>query len=116
MVWVSWIHEDVGHSAAAYVNNPIYTPMCVPEDGVGVPFRSWVCNAMAKRGFVFLHRSVLLDEPPAFWYDGNVESRKCFETFQDSLRSLGAGAFHFSSPEFVFLDKTFGSWWGQCCG
>lgn len=89
MVWVSWIHEDVGHSAAAYVNNPIYTPMCVPEDGVGVPLRSWVFNAMAYRGFVFLHRSVLLDEPPAFWFDGNLESRKCFETFQDSLRSLG---------------------------
>ena len=85
MVWVSWIHEDVGHSAAAYVNNPIYTPMCVPEDGVGVPLRSWVFNAMAYRGFVFLHRSVLLDEPPAFWFDGNVESRKCLETFQDSL-------------------------------
>lgn len=96
MVWVSWIHEDVGHSAAAYVNNPIYTPMCVPEDGVGVPLRSWVFNAMAYRGFVFLHRSVLLDEPPAFWFDGNVESRKCFATFQDSLRSLGESDVAFS--------------------
>ena len=25
MTWVSWIHEDVGHSAAAYVYNPIHT-------------------------------------------------------------------------------------------
>ena len=90
MVWLSWIHEDVGHSAAAYVNNPIYTPMCVPEDGLGVPLRSWVFNAMAYRGFVFLHRSTLLDEAPAFWFDGNLESRKCFQNFQENLRSLGA--------------------------
>ena len=63
--------------------------MCVPEDGVGVPLRSWIFNAMAYRGFVFLHRSSLLDEPPNFWFDGNAVSRKCFNHFQDSLRSLG---------------------------
>merc|ERR1712072_1501953 len=32
MVWVSWIHEDVGHSSAAYVYNGEHTPMCIPED------------------------------------------------------------------------------------
>eukprot|EP00913_Durusdinium_trenchii_P035549 g33267.t1 len=82
MVWVSWIHEDVGHSAAAYVWNPVYTPMCVPEDGVGVPLRSWLFNAVAYRSFVFLHRSTLLDEAPEFWF-GNAESKKCFQTFQE---------------------------------
>ena len=35
MVWLSWIHEDVGHAAAAFVYNPVHTPMCVPEDGEG---------------------------------------------------------------------------------
>ncbi|CAK9071094.1 Hypothetical protein (Fragment) [Durusdinium trenchii] len=88
MVWVSWIHEDVGHSAAAYVWNPVYTPMCVPEDGVGVPLRSWLFNAVAYRSFVFLHRSTLLDEAPEFWF-GNAESKKCFQTFQETLKSLG---------------------------
>lgn len=92
MVWVSWIHEDVGHSAAAYVYNGIHTPMCVPEDGVGIPLRSFAFNAAAYRGFVFLHRATLLEKPPAYWFNG-VEGKdgdkQCFVDFQDSLRSLG---------------------------
>jgi len=96
MVWVSWIHEDVGHSAAAYVYNPMYTPMCVPEDGVGVPLNSWVFNAMAYRGFVFLHRSTLLQEPPDFWFDGNKDSKQCYGTLQEALRTLGQDDIAFS--------------------
>merc|ERR1719428_1153267 len=82
MVWLSWIHEDVGHSAAAYVYNPVYTPMCMPEDGVGVPLNSWAFNALAYRGFVFLHRAELLEEPPEFWFDGNANAKQCFLDFQ----------------------------------
>jgi len=89
MVWLSWVHEDVGHSAAAYVYNPVYTPMCVPEDGVGVPLVSWAFNALAYRGFVFLHRAALLDEPPDFWFDGDIICKKCFTDFQETLRELG---------------------------
>jgi len=100
MVWLSWIHEDVGHSAAAYVYNPVYTPMCVPEDGVGVPMRSWTFNALAYRGFVFLHRSVLLGEAPDFWFDGCAGCRKCFETFQSKLKTLGE-----KDPAFSECDK-----------
>ncbi|CAJ1405443.1 unnamed protein product, partial [Effrenium voratum] len=99
MLWVSWIHEDVGHSAAAYVWNPLYTPMCVPEDGVGVPLLSWAFNAMAYRGFVFLHRSTLLEEAPSFWFDGNADSRQCFEDFQEALRGLGESDVAFSECE-----------------
>merc|ERR1711865_1063939 len=92
MVWVSWIHEDVGHSAAAYVYNGIHTPMCVPEDGVGIPLRSFAFNAAAYRGFVFLHRATLLEPPPAYWFngvEGDAGDKKCFTDFQKSLRSLG---------------------------
>jgi len=89
MVWLSWIHEDVGHSAAAYVYNPVYTPMCVPKDGVGIPMESWLFNAAAYRGFVFLHRTSLLDDPPDFWFDGVEACRTCFTDFQQGLRRLG---------------------------
>jgi len=101
MVWLSWIHEDVGHSAAAYVYNPVYTPMCVPEDGVGVPMPSWVFNSVAYRGYVFLHRAELLDPPPDFWFDGNAGTRQCFTNFQEALRRLGR-----EDPAFSECDKT----------
>lgn len=87
--WVSWIHEDVGHSAAAYVYNPIHTPMCVPEDGVGIPLISHAFNVAAYRGFVFLERGVLLDTPPSFWFSDDSGDRQCFSSFQDELRRLG---------------------------
>lgn len=99
MVWLSWIHEDVGHAAAAYVYNPVYTPMCVPEDGIGVPAASWSFNAAAYRGFVFLHRASLLEQPPDFWFDGNDACRQCFTTFQDTLRALGNDDVAFSECE-----------------
>eukprot|EP00928_Gymnodinium_smaydae_P017859 TRINITY_DN16819_c0_g1_i1.p1 TRINITY_DN16819_c0_g1~~TRINITY_DN16819_c0_g1_i1.p1 ORF type:complete len:738 (-),score=156.08 TRINITY_DN16819_c0_g1_i1:201-2360(-) len=104
MVWLSWIHEDVGHSAAAYVYNPVYTPMCVPEDGVGVPLKSWNFNVAAYRGFVFLNRAKLLDDPPAFWFDGNSACEACFYDFQESLRQLGAN-------DDAFLDCDEGSFY-----
>mmetsp|Transcript_82970 Transcript_82970/g.253568 ORF Transcript_82970/g.253568 Transcript_82970/m.253568 type:complete len:775 (-) Transcript_82970:61-2385(-) len=113
LVWLSWIHEDVGHSAASYVYNPVYTPMCVPEDGVGVPMASWVFNVAAYRGFVFLERAALLDEElPNFWFGEEVctgwwlwrkctvpetdNDKQCFKTFQSALTKLGEDdkAFH----------------------
>jgi len=113
IVWLSWIHEDVGHSAASYVYNPVYTPMCVPEDGVGVPARSFVFNTAAYRGFVFLERAALLDgELPAHWFDteecsgfwwfrrchtpANDPGLKCFQNLQNSLRELGQDDIAFS--------------------
>lgn len=104
MVWLSWIHEDVGHSAAAFVYNPVHTPMAVPMDGIGVPLASWAFNVLAYRGFVFLQRAVLLGQPPDFWFDkpkctGSwmtkkcstpVDDRKCFIDLQVSLTDLGA--------------------------
>jgi hypothetical protein len=97
--WLAWVHEDVGHSAAAYVYNPVHTPMCVPEDGEGVPIHSFVFNALAYRGFVFLERAKLLDEPPSFWFGGQGDNQ-CFASFQDALRELGR-----SDPAFSECDK-----------
>lgn len=96
MVWVSWIHEDVGHSAAAYVYNPIHTPMCVPEDGHGVPLASFAFNAAAYRGFVFLERAVMLDAPAPHWFDQTANDKKCYTDFQDALRALGNSDASFS--------------------
>lgn len=117
LVWLSWIHEDVGHSAASYVYNPVYTPMCVPEDGVGVPLASYSFNVAAFRGFVFLERAVLLDDPPSFWFDsvqcdgfwwwrkcttpGSDKSLQCFKRFQESLETLGK-----EDKAFSDCDKT----------
>eukprot|EP00947_MAST-08B_sp_MAST-8B-sp1_P002728 g2728.t1 len=89
MVWVSWIHEDVGHSAAAYVYNPVHTPMCVPEDGVGVPLASFAFNAAAYRGFVFLHRATMLESPADHWFDDSKGDRQCYTDFQNALKKLG---------------------------
>ncbi|CAK0803230.1 unnamed protein product [Prorocentrum cordatum] len=97
--WLAWVHEDVGHSAAAYVYNPVHTPMCVPEDGEGVPIHSFVFNALAYRGFVFLERAKLLDEPPSFWFGGQGDNQ-CFADFQDALRELGR-----SDPAFSECDN-----------
>ena len=38
------IHEDVGHSAASYVYNPVYTPMCAFASDVNRPAceRDWL--------------------------------------------------------------------------
>jgi len=85
--WLSWIHEDVGHSAASLVYNPVYAPMGVPVDGRGIPFLMYSFNAVAYRGFVFLNRAKLLDAAPAYWFDG--ADRTCFESFQIALGELG---------------------------
>jgi len=105
LVWLSWIHEDVGHSAASYVYNPVYTPMNIPLDGVGVPMRSYVFNVAAYRGFVFLERAALMDEPPNFWFGTETcsgwwmfqscttpaddKSKQCFTDFQSKLKAFG---------------------------
>ena len=99
MVWLSWVHEDVGHSAAAYVYNPIDTPMSVPLDGVGIPKTPYLFNAVAYRGFVFLERAKLLDSPPSHWFSGTTD-KQCFVRFQSSLKGLGA-----SDPAFAECDK-----------
>ena len=101
MVWLSWIHEDVGHAAAAYVYSPIHTPMMVPRDGVGVPLRPYVFNTVAYRGFVFLERAALLDDPPAHWFDAAAGDRECFTSLQDALRTLGE-----TDPSFSECERT----------
>lgn len=101
MVWLSWVHEDVGHSAAAYVYNPVHVPMQVPVDGVGIPLRPYLFNTAAYRGFVFLERAQLLHDPPEFWFDNDSDDKKCFIAFQDALRKLGS-----QDPAFSECDAT----------
>lgn len=110
MVWLSWIHEDVGHSAAAFVYNPVHTPMAVPHDGIGVPLASWAFNVLAYRGFVFTNRAKLLGEPPEFWFDKPVctgilgwkkcstpkDDKQCFVDLQGAMEELGANDVAFS--------------------
>jgi len=93
--WLAWVHEDVGHAASAYVYNPVHTPMCIPEDGEGVPLRSFAFNTMAYRSFVFLERAKLLDKPPDFWFGGHGD-QTCFASFQHQLRDLGRTDIAFS--------------------
>eukprot|EP00929_Paragymnodinium_shiwhaense_P048058 TRINITY_DN24356_c0_g2_i2.p1 TRINITY_DN24356_c0_g2~~TRINITY_DN24356_c0_g2_i2.p1 ORF type:complete len:874 (-),score=129.15 TRINITY_DN24356_c0_g2_i2:326-2947(-) len=64
LVWVSWMHEDFGHSMAAFVYNPVYTPMFLPKDGVGVPLFPLLKAVSYHRNFVFLERPKLMDEFP----------------------------------------------------
>lgn len=99
MVWLSWIHEDVGHAASAYVYNPVHTPMCVPEDGEGIPMVSFLFNTAAYRGFVFLERAKLLGEAPKHWFGDN--DKVCFTDFQAGLTALGA-----TDPAFSECDQT----------
>ncbi|GMH87678.1 hypothetical protein TL16_g10935 [Triparma laevis f. inornata] len=89
MTWVSHIHEDVGHSAAYVVYNPVHTPMMVPADGIGVPLNSFAFNTNAYRTFVFLERAKLLDDPAEFWFSGS-EDKKCYTDMQDTYRGFGA--------------------------
>ncbi|GMI14195.1 hypothetical protein TrVE_jg9331 [Triparma verrucosa] len=88
MTWVSHIHEDVGHSAAYVVYNPVHTPMMVPADGIGVPLNSFAFNTNAYRTFVFLERAKLLDDPADFWFSGAAD-RQCYTTMQDTYRAFG---------------------------
>lgn len=106
MLWVSWVHEDVGHSMAAFVYNPVHTPMFVPEDGEGIPMLPYVFAAMAYRDFIFVERPKLLDAPPDHWFSKQVcqkqmllfrkcqgpDDKKCFADFQDNLRLLSSKA------------------------
>jgi len=94
--WVSWIHEDVGHSASYLVYNPTLTPMQVASDGVGIPLNPVSFNTDAYRTFVFLERARLLDPPPDFWFSAASGDRTCYVTFQDALRALGANDSAFS--------------------
>ena len=101
MVWLSWIHEDVGHSMAAFVYNPVHTPMCVPEDGNGIVLRSYLFNTAAYRGFVFLERAKLLGPPPDHWFSGASLDKAIFTAFQHDLRALGQ-----TDSAFSDCDKT----------
>eukprot|EP00520_Triparma_pacifica_P020596 CAMPEP_0118646518 /NCGR_PEP_ID=MMETSP0785-20121206/8103_1 /TAXON_ID=91992 /ORGANISM="Bolidomonas pacifica, Strain CCMP 1866" /LENGTH=849 /DNA_ID=CAMNT_0006538525 /DNA_START=21 /DNA_END=2567 /DNA_ORIENTATION=- len=96
MTWVSHIHEDVGHSAAYVVYNPIHTPMMVPKDGVGVPLNSFAFNTNAYRTFVFLERAKLLEEPAPFWFDDAKDDKQCYTDMQTTYTNLGANDDAFS--------------------
>lgn len=61
LVWVSWVHEDVGHAAAAFVYNPVHTPGFVPSNGEGIPIAALAFRVAAFRNFVALERPKLLD-------------------------------------------------------
>jgi hypothetical protein len=100
MVWMSWIHEDVGHSTAAYVYNPIHTPMQVPSDGEGIPLHPHLFNNIAYRTFVFLNRAKLLDPPPNFWFSETTRDKQCFVDFQVSFAGLA------QKPMFSDCGKT----------
>jgi len=89
MTWVSHIHEDVGHSAAYFVYNPIHTPMMVPADGIGIPLSSFAFNTNAYRTFVFLERSKLLEEPGSFWFDESANDKVCYTDMQDTYAGYG---------------------------
>jgi hypothetical protein len=94
--WVSWVHEDVGHSAAAFVYNPVHTPMAVPADGKGIPLKMVSFNVAVYRNFVFLERAKLLDPLPDHWFSDLANDKQCMMTFQDSLRTLGVNDKAFS--------------------
>eukprot|EP00039_Didymoeca_costata_P031003 m.32650 g.32650 ORF g.32650 m.32650 type:complete len:694 (+) comp8434_c0_seq2:101-2182(+) len=89
MLWVSWIHEDVGHAASYFVYNPIHTPMCVEQNGDGVPLNSFGFNVFGYRNFVFLERAKFLDSPPNFWFSETANDKQCYTTFQNALKALG---------------------------
>jgi len=96
-LWVSWIHEDVGHAASYFVYNPTHTPMQVPADGgPGIPLNSFSFNTDAYRTFVFLERAKLLDPPPSFWFSPTAGDEQCYVAFQAALRHLGANDTAFS--------------------
>jgi len=102
ILWTSWIHEDVGHAMAPLVYDPVYTPMSVPEDGVGVPLVPYTMVTAAYRDFVFLERPKLIDPPPDHWFfhkhckkllfftscEKPINDKQCFEDFQAGLKEL----------------------------
>lgn len=117
MVWVSLIHEDVGHSMAPLIYNPVYTPTHLPEDGVAVPIFPLMKTMTAYRNFIFLERLTLLDEMPTFVFHKKVcsgvflwetctfpdgaqkDDKKCYATFQASYNRLRA------DPSFSECDE-----------
>jgi hypothetical protein len=105
MVWVSWVHEDVGHSAAAFLYNPVYTPTFVPSDGEGIPVVPYAVSVALHRSAMMVERGKLLSDAADSWFDNGVcdqfpnmfnhcrqqqGDRQCFVTFQDKLQRLGA--------------------------
>lgn len=106
MLWVSWIHEDVGHAAATFIHNPVYTPIFVPKDGIGIPIVPYTLAVAAYRNFVFLKRPTLLDAPPDHWFDEHkickkkliflkscdepARDKQCYVNLQENLKGLAA--------------------------
>jgi len=103
IVWLSWIHEDVGHSSAALIYNPVHTPLFVPDDGVGIPMVPLAMVINVYRSFVFVERAALLDAPAEYWFehkkckktflflkscDDAVPDKTCYTDFQEQLKQL----------------------------
>jgi len=103
MLWVSWIHEDVGHAMAAFVYDPVHTPLFVPADGVGIPIVPLAFMVGVHRFFVFVERPKLVDAPPDHWFTKKTckkhmflftkcervaDDKKCFTTMQAGLQAL----------------------------
>jgi len=107
IVWLSWVHEDVGHSTAAFIYDPVHTPMFVPSDGVGIPMAPLTMVTNTYRSFVFAERAALLDEPPEYWFEHKkckktflfmkscndaVDDKACYTDFQEELRLLSTSS------------------------
>lgn len=103
MLWVSWIHEDVGHSMAGFVYNPVHTPLFIPADGVGIPIVPLAFTVAIHRNFVFVERAKILDEPAPHWFSKKTckkrlflfkscarghDDKKCYSKFQAALQDL----------------------------
>jgi hypothetical protein len=105
LVWVSWVHEDVGHAAAAFLYDPVYTPMFVPADGEGIPVVPYAVSVAMHRSVMIVERGKLLSEPADSWFNNGLcdqfpsmfnhcrqakGDRQCFSDFQEKLHRLGA--------------------------
>lgn len=96
MLWVSLIHEDVGHSVSSFIYNPEYTPLVLLKDNFDIPIYIESIIITAYRSFVFLERNKLLDKPFDYWYD-NDQDKYCFTDLQTKLKDLSINDNAFSN-------------------
>lgn len=100
LVWVSWVHEDVGHASAAFVYNPVHTPGFVPSDGRGIPVAALAFRVAAFRSFVALERPKLFDRASDMLFANHTRCTKSAKTSFTSCRSEVSGEEVLSLSEF----------------
>eukprot|EP00931_Biecheleriopsis_adriatica_P059044 TRINITY_DN35269_c0_g1_i1.p1 TRINITY_DN35269_c0_g1~~TRINITY_DN35269_c0_g1_i1.p1 ORF type:complete len:1384 (-),score=308.98 TRINITY_DN35269_c0_g1_i1:77-4015(-) len=126
LVWISWIHEDVGHASAAFVYGPVETPGFVPVDGRGIPAAAYLWRVAAFRNFVALERNKLTDRIDSSLFSNKTCAAQVvhgwtaceevvhgsllgnFLEFQKSIKDLGT-----NDPLFLQCGK--GGFW-SCMG